>query len=127
MNRQLLAHYFVIAIIAGSLATAAGLAQSASIASDSRPCPGNPATAWSGNFSSAAPYSAANLLSLKSSDNVVIYVLAMLTPYGTTIVNTWLIRLNCCAGVPFSPYWSSCVPLVVLAEGTSRASVLLAL
>ena len=62
MNRQLSSHYLVIAILAAAivanLSPANGVAQSASIASDTRPRPGDPVTGWSGNFSSTDPYSA---------------------------------------------------------------------
>ncbi len=58
MNRHMSSHHLVFAVVVASLVPKVGLAQSASIASDSRPRPGNPATGWSGNFSSADPYSA---------------------------------------------------------------------
>ena len=62
MNREQSSHYLLIAIVAtavvANLAPATGVAQSASIASDNRPRPGNPVTGWSGNFSSTEPYSA---------------------------------------------------------------------
>ncbi len=54
MNRK----YLLFAIVASSLASITALAQSASIGSDTRPRPGNATTGWSGNFSSADPYSA---------------------------------------------------------------------
>jgi hypothetical protein len=50
MNRQLSSHYLVIAIvaaaIAANLAPGTGVAQSASIASDKRPRPGDPVSGW---------------------------------------------------------------------------------
>jgi hypothetical protein len=60
MNRQLSSHDLDSAILAAgvavNLAPPTGVAHSASVASDSRPRPGNPTTGWSGNFSSANPY-----------------------------------------------------------------------
>jgi hypothetical protein len=58
MNRQLSSHYLVIAIvaagIAANLAPATGVALSASIASDTRPRPGDPVTGWSGKSGKGA-------------------------------------------------------------------------